>query len=1668
MFNSAFDGTTAHVLPVANPPPPESALPTAFDTLATRLTRPMALKAVYTAIGLSTSGEGAGDQPALGLAADAMQSLAARWGVAEATEWAEFVRDAERAAGEAAAEGYTAMTKFGDAHAEGELLASIAGLARLDPASRSAIVLESIALEIYGALRKDAAVPSKIAAATLRMARNVRRKKPGRDWQMLYDLEKLSEEGLKRVVRDAPDGECRLLAMHLLGRWTEDRSLSGLPVEVPTQSSGDEPAALAKDGSAEGLETGKRKGKGKRKDRRKGKRGPQPDRVPSVAVLRARAANAKLHHAYSVDRVWDRLDANSVAEVTQKLEPLLAPKADLQMRCMAVHALMAQRISHDYRPALRLRLQLLPGETPDLWYDRASRCLKFSRKRQLNLKGPADPDDIQSVPIPAVLADAIEALWQLHPTAQELGHLLGFQSRDLWLAQVERFISRLGDPAHRATSGRFVHSLGLVHLHCGTSDVLTGMLTFNLVHAADGAPHYVGVAEAFAFERVAVVDAFLGLGALSALPADRPFGHPGVPTVEEARSDWTALSLQVARAIFEILGAPDADAVGRSFNTGMAAAAAAYRWPTGARDQAYQRLSLTDATVHPVFVYQDDKKTKPPSSRLIPRTLELDQVISAVAELRRVATARLRALGARDEDLPALLQAPRPEHPLFVQLKVVPSLKGGMRVIAQPLRAKCDSLKKLVRGTDTLRRHAARCFWMSTIALAPSCGWHGRALGGHARRDAGLGGWCQGMPPALLLDDLARFMRQTLDSLALPPFLQQAQPAPQRQALPLVLDLQRFARRADPWAHVSADLPQHYCVPSTLTAMCIAIALRGCLGAVMDDLDAPAHALLSLMAGSGFTSAEDVRRVWASLPEQAAGGLLRRHVWQRESGQEIEMPAQPWTAVHISRVKAWPSLNKAATSLRIWLQGRFSAIAWPQETGALLTALGWIVGLWARVIGAPIVLHCHRPETRAATFDAASRKRLREGWSGAIVAPTVTTEGTGLVPVQDGGKSEMKRLVTAIWDIVGTGGRKGEDIKLANALRPHLKTKLDIEACFPVTRWLLRWVDQECIRLQQRIAKTNDLNTVYNNLTALRERLDKLEIKSDLDAWDHRDWSEFREAALDVTEIPDEKSRAVALEARRKALNRIVRVLSEAGLYPACRAALSNESADEHHWWPDSASRVFVPDQVLDAVRADVRGLYANAPLELAQAQFLLELTLDGAARRDESTTVCRDKVSEGLVAMAATGFNRRKTDDSSRIVVLAGALTAATLALCGLSDELYDARTALVSQRGLVVNLRFGRARQAVLVDLLRQRLVAPEFQWHTLRGVGVMAFLLGPWQPLVRRLLREHMPLEAACELMRALAGASPSHAANSFNRSGHANNETPCAAYLPCWTDLHAAMYRAAPGVPEPSLELVRAAQLEGRNQQSLNQARHLGKDIWQWVITPSGQRLQCGQVADVSPETACAAGATVDLTDAAPGKQVRFGVLNLLGFSRNAGMTHAPMSTSQAERIEAKLQAALPLSQLHRSAVQRADEDMVNVRKMLRDFMGKPPALDLVEAIANGPPDAVQALQQLLMDTESWLSVPRLRLALRALPLSMGLQVTWRLGCVDNRLVKALRALQETRVVVTDPSANVTGSIRLSVIAMPSAGTGQASAPDPRHIASLSTTARIALEVHHLIF
>lgn len=1634
---------------------PGAAPRSAFVEMAYRLQRPLAVSAVFKALGLSLTGGAAGAVPALALAADAMELLAARWGVKAAVDWAEFVRGLAREGGLMAAEAYVAMTSFDDDPGS-DLLASIAKLSELHPAARSAVVLESLALAIFGALRNVTTVPAAVAAAILRMSRNVRRDKPGRDWQMLYDLDKLTEDGLTRVVAEVTGSECRLLANHLLGVWISHKNLDGPPLEG-VQGEPPAPPAPPEPGPEEG-----------RKKRRTGKKGPRIIQPPSVDHLRQRAAQADLHHAYNVDRVWDRLDADAVAEVTTQLAPLLAADAALLHMRMAVHALMAQRISRDYPQALRLRLQ--PGDKPDLWYDRVDRCLKFSRKRYLGLKGRADADDIHSVPIPAVLADAIERLWLLAPHAQELGHLLGYQDSAYWLAKVEKFVSGLGDPAHKPTSGRFVHALGLVHLHCGTSDVLSGMLSFNLVHSADSAPNYVGVPQAFIHARVAVVDAFLGLGPPSTEPADRLFGHPNVPTANVARADWAVLGLQVARAIVEIHAAQDVAAVERPFNAGMAAAAAAYRWPTAARDQMYQRLSLADAQVHPRYVCQDDKRTTPPSRRPIPRTPEVDQVIDAVFDLRRAALEKLRALGSRDADLPHLLRGDRPDQSLFVQLKMQAGTGERVRVTANPLKAGADSLKTLTRGADGLRRHAARCYWMSIIAQLPSPGWLGRALGGHARRDAGVGGWCQGMPPALLLDQLAQQMRVILGELALPAFLPGGARAARHHDLPLVLQLSRFARRKDPWALVPADLSQHYCMPSTLTAMCVTEALRGTLGDVLDDLDAPAHVLVSLVVGEGFRVADDVRRIWPTLPGLPTDGQSAVHRWQRASGQEIELPAQPWTLAHARRVKCWPTLDEAASQLRSWLQRRFPAIDWPAATGALLAALGWIVGLWARVECVPLVLHCDRPETRAATFNAASRLRLRGGWTGANVAPTVKTAILATTAPMADGKSELQELASEVWAVIGTGSRDGEDIRLSNKLRPHLDARFDREACRPVTRWLLHWIEHECIRWQSGMPDPNQLSTVYNNLTCLREVLDNnVAMDADPAEWSHFEWSELREVLLDVSEIVSEKSRASALVSRRKALNRIVSVLSEAGLYPASRGALTQAEADDGRWWPDSASRVFVPDEVFDAVRADARLLYARRPLESAQAEFLLDLTRDAAARRDESAAVFRDKVGKGKLALAATGVSRRKNDWASRFVVLDGALAMSTQALCALSDELYDDRTSLVSKQGLAFNLRFGRARQAVLTDLFRQRLAAPEFQWHSLRGMAVMEFLLRRWQPLVRQLLCEHMPLAAARSLVHALAGDGPSHAATSFNRSGHASHETACAAYLPCWPDLHAAMYRAAPGVPPPSLALVRALALDGRNQQSLNKARERGTDLWQWLLTPSGQRLHVSAAGAVVGASHVSVPQETDATS--PANTLLFGVFTLLGLSRNAAMTHAPVAPEDADRCEQALRRALPLHQLHQSAVNRCDADMVPVRAMLRSFMAQPIATRLVTSIAERHVDAVSALRQLLCDHDTWLSLPRLRLALQALPLPLGLLVTWRIGRVDNRLAKALEHLHETRIVVGKPSGNVVGSVRLSVVGPAAVSTTghPRTCPDPnqRHAACLSTTARMALEVHRLM-
>ena len=80
---------------------------------------------------------------------------------------------------------------------------------------------------------------------------------------MLYDLDKLTEDGLTRVVAEVTGSECRLLANHLLGVWISHKNLDGPPLEG-VQGEPPAPPAPPEPGPGEG-----------RKKRRTGKKGPR-------------------------------------------------------------------------------------------------------------------------------------------------------------------------------------------------------------------------------------------------------------------------------------------------------------------------------------------------------------------------------------------------------------------------------------------------------------------------------------------------------------------------------------------------------------------------------------------------------------------------------------------------------------------------------------------------------------------------------------------------------------------------------------------------------------------------------------------------------------------------------------------------------------------------------------------------------------------------------------------------------------------------------------------------------------------------------------------------------------------------------------------------------------------------------------------------------------------------------------------------------------------------------------------------------------------------------------------------------------------------------------------------------------------------------------------------
>jgi hypothetical protein len=1582
---------------------------------------PAAVRILLTTVGAPDNGSSIA--LVLTLIASSLEHIGKQFGLEVANQWARVARAAANAARTLAHE-MPSLTIFGPRELALDVYGPFVHLADSDTTSLPPAVWQAIGLLVLVSIRDQGRISAKVADQILTLARTKKRKQPNAGWLSLYELAPITRQALEDLNGQTQNRPCSQFARHLLSAWT---SLTSIPLPPDESVAPKSSPAFAE--PAASTTTNQTQTENNKKKNRKKKSDLYSNSPPSCIPLRERASFANMQDVFGIPWAWHRLHPMHVAKTTRALIRSLGKASAPDERTHSVFCLMALIVSHDFRPLLRLSLQ--PND--DLWYCLKTRCVIYNRRRLLGLKGAAKTTDYIYIPVPSIVANELAEHEQLRPQSENLRKLLNVIDVDDWLSRAESFIRTLGDSAHLSCSARFAHSLGLVHLLCGTSDCLTSLLTLNLDLSPIGALNYFQVSEKYAFERIAAVYEYLGLGPLSARARDVKIGSSRCPTDEEARTDWMVLGFQAAKAIFDVEHAVDMAAVAKAFNIGSTANAMAYRWPTGSRPQKLNRLSHADLKTHPEFLFHDEKRTKPSSARLTPRTHEVDDVLAAQEQLVKVAKARMKKLGIAKKDMPSLISSPSPGSPFFIEL--VNRIRGGQsKWCAKPLST--DEIENLARGFSGIARNGARNFWVSKAGVGENRGWLERTLAGHSRGQAGVGGWSLGCSPVSLLRKLHAFMTETICDLKLPPYLGTAS-TPIKMLTPR-FDLRYMDRRAAKSEVSESDMPVDYCHSTTLPAIVLVDSLRRAVGD-FGNLSADGQLLLSLMVMDGLTNRGDVNCVWTFLQGASNKTAPVAITWTRASGQEIEMPLQPSSRLHLSRAGLLPTLTVVAQRLRTWLESTWPSFRWPTTAAGVISALCWLTARWVRLNMAPLLVYAYDPKNRAVTFDSPSRQRLQFGTApnsiGALDVRDISVRKTSSVT----GRTELRRLVTVVWNVAKGNLRSGGDERRAGKLLIALAASFDLDACKPLTAWAIRWLIAECNRWKEHHVSCNQISVLYSNLTRLRERLDLLPADADPTHWNHTDWQRFAKFILDVSQLAEAK-RPGAHVARQIALHRIAQVLTESGQYTASSRGVRVKGDAGNLPIADSAARVFVSEASIDAVRAATHIVYSEWKVEAAQATGTLEITIQGCARSDEINALRACDVSADLAALTTIGFSQIKTDGSRRAIPLEGRARTAMLELLRVLKLFPHPPEFLFSSIDTSVNLNTGRDRQAVITHLFRLVLGSDEFVWHTLRGVSLMNFLVPGWEHDVKTIFRDSFPLAAAQAIVSALAGNSPSHVALCLGRSGHASQQAPVTSYLAAWAYWYAALMRATQS--DYRVEGKLADVIPGRNWVQLRAARTRAKDHafdeWRWAIQHwcesqiKKQDLHLVQLPQTPPIRS-------GIDDKFVTK-LWYGARRAFGDSQDSAVNACKVGKTQGMNIDNSLSTLPAFEHLHVTSVRTTEKDKEDrPRRSMIDLLNKAGVKSILEMIAAADSPKAEALQSLLHVDLSDIGLNILTLALSALPVEYGLEVAWRLDRHDPRFEQDIKAWQsardppaEPRVFITRARSTLRSPIRVRLI------------------------------------
>jgi hypothetical protein len=487
-------------------------------------------------------------------------------------------------------------------------------------------------------------------------------------------------------------------------------------------------------------------------------------------------------------------------------------------------------------------------------------------------------------------------------------------------------------------------------------------------------------------------------------------------------------------------------------------------------------------------------------------------------------------------------------------------------------------------------------------------------------------------------------------------------------------------RRKPQTSGLNRDMPSHYCNDTSLPAVAAVEILRKSL-VKAESGDANEKALLSIITSDGITSTKDVRCIWKQITETGDLSNQQFHSWARTSGQEIDIPMQPSTRIHLGRIDKTKPLDSVLLDLKNQLVEILPNITWPSTSEGVLNALCWLTCRWVRLRISPILINCADPSTTAATYNKKSIDRLLH------LNKKSSLRFDGLKEITHRRKhsydrtTDLIRLVPLVYEFADGNIDTGEDLRKSKQLKKALLDNFDEHDCRPLASLLIKWLHLETSMWIDGHPDSISVATMYEYLTRIHHRIQSFSgNNTDLSHLLIDDWKRLITWILDVNDYETDKQSNV-LNNRQIALRRILGTLIISGTYHIPHEVLPGLPPKSNRAWCESASRIFVGAKDIDDVKLCIEYLYQEWEIKRAQMHAMLDLTLSACMRSDEANAMRLSHIEDSIAVLTSSGFSHIKTEGSQRIANLNNELTDKIGNLISLLKKLPDQPSMIFSE---------------------------------------------------------------------------------------------------------------------------------------------------------------------------------------------------------------------------------------------------------------------------------------------------------------------------------------------------------------------------------------------------